>query len=47
MHVKPVRYQDQHCLHFITFNCYRRMKMLDSVADRDIFEQQLVLTCIS
>ena len=30
MHVKPVRYQDQGCLHFITFSCYRRMRLLDS-----------------
>src|ERR1700719_3891402 len=24
MHVKPVRYQNQRCLHFITFSCYHR-----------------------
>lgn len=41
MHVKPVRYQSQRCLHFITFSCYRRMKLLDSVAARDTFEQEL------
>ena len=41
MHVKPVRYQNQHCLHFITFSCYQRMKLLDSVAARDTFEQEL------
>ena len=41
MHVKPVRYQSQRCLHFITFSCYQRMKLLDSVAARDTFEQEL------
>ncbi len=41
MHVKPVRYQSQGCLHFITFSCYQRMKLLDSVAARDRFEQEL------
>ena len=41
MHVKPVRYQNQRCLHFITFSCYQRQKLLDSIAARDIFEQQL------
>ena len=41
MHVKPVRYQNQRCLHFITFSCYQRMKLLDSVAARDTFEQAL------
>jgi hypothetical protein len=41
MHVKPVRYKSQRRVHFITFSCYRRMKLLDSVAARDIFEQEL------
>jgi putative transposase len=41
MHVKPVRYQNQRCLHFITFSCYRRLQLLDSVTARDTFEQQL------
>ena len=41
MHVKPVRYQSQRCLHFITFSCYQRMKFLDSAASRDRFEQEL------
>jgi putative transposase len=41
MHVKPVRYQNQHCLHFITFSCYRRMKLLDSASARDTFEHEL------
>jgi putative transposase len=41
MHVKPVRYQNQGCLHFITFSCYRRMKLQDSAAARDAFEREL------
>ena len=41
MHVKPVRYQDQGCLHFITFSCYRRMRLLDSPAAKQTFEQTL------
>jgi putative transposase len=41
MHVKPVRYQNQGCLHFITFSCYRRTKLLDSAAARDTFEREL------
>ncbi|HEV2469375.1 MAG TPA: transposase [Candidatus Sulfotelmatobacter sp.] len=41
MHIKPVRYQSQRCLHFITFSCYQRMRLLDSVAARDTFEQEL------
>jgi putative transposase len=41
MHVKPVRYQNQGCLHFITFSCYQRMKLLDSIAARDTFEHEL------
>ena len=41
MHVKPVRYQNQGCLYFITFTCYRRMKLLDSAAARDAFEREL------
>jgi REP element-mobilizing transposase RayT len=41
MHVKPVRYQNQGCLHFITFSCYRRMKLLDPAAARDTFEREL------
>jgi putative transposase len=38
---KPVRYQHQGCLHFITFSCYQRMKLLDSPAARNVFEQEL------
>ena len=41
MHVKPVRYQDQHCLHFITFSCYQRMPLLDTLAAKQTFEQEL------
>ncbi|HEV3512839.1 MAG TPA: transposase [Candidatus Sulfotelmatobacter sp.] len=39
--MKPVRYQQQGCLHFITFSCYGRMKLLDSPAARHLFEQEL------
>jgi REP-associated tyrosine transposase len=38
---KPKRYQQQRCLHFITFSCYRRMKLLDSVTGRETFEREL------
>jgi putative transposase len=38
---KPKRYQHQRCLHFITFSCYRRLKLLDSPEARDIFEREL------
>jgi len=41
MHVKPVRYQNQRCLHFITFSCYRRMRLLDSPAAKETFERTL------
>jgi putative transposase len=41
MRVKPVRYQNQRCLHFITFSCYRRMKLLDDPNARDLFEHEL------
>jgi hypothetical protein len=41
MHTKPVRYQNQRCLHFITFSCYRCLKLLDSAAVRDAFEVEL------
>jgi putative transposase len=41
MHIKPVRYQEQRCLHFITFSCYQRMRLLDSATARDTFEQEL------
>jgi len=41
MRQKPQRYQHQHCLHFNTFSCYQRMKLLDSIDARDTFEKQL------
>ncbi len=41
MAAKPKRYQNQGCLHFITFSCYQRRKLLDSVAAREVFECQL------
>jgi putative transposase len=41
MHVKPVRYQNQRCLHFITFSCYGRMPLLDSRAAKESFERTL------
>ena len=41
MHVKPVRYQSQGCLHFITFSCYHRMLLLDASAAKQTFEREL------
>ena len=38
---KPKRYQQQRCLHFITFSCYRRMPLLDSTVARNLFEREL------
>jgi REP-associated tyrosine transposase len=38
---KPIRYQNQHCLHFITFSCYHRLPLLNSVDAREIFESEL------
>ena len=38
---KPKRYQQQRCLHFITFSCYRRMQLLDSPEARETFEHKL------
>ena len=38
---KPVRYQHQGCLHFITFSCFRRMQLLDTVRARETFEEDL------
>jgi putative transposase len=38
---KPKRYQQQRCLHFITFSCYRRQRFLDSIAARETFEREL------
>jgi putative transposase len=41
VHSKPIRYQSQRCLHFITFSCYRRTRLLDSADARDAFEREL------
>jgi hypothetical protein len=41
MHVKPVRYQNQRCLHFVTFSCYHRMALLDSLTAKEGFEGTL------
>jgi REP element-mobilizing transposase RayT len=41
MHVKPVRYQNQRCVHFITFSCYHRMPLLDRLTAKEAFEQTL------
>lgn len=41
MWIKPVRYQQQRCLHFITFSCHERRPLLDSPGAREIFEQEL------
>jgi REP-associated tyrosine transposase len=38
---KPKRYQQQRCLHFITFSCFGRMSLLDSVAAKETFEREL------
>jgi putative transposase len=45
---KCFRIRNQHCkffyskkLHFITFSCYRRMKLLDSPAAKDTFAREL------
>lgn len=40
MRVKPIRYQHQSCLHFITFSCYQRMQLLDNAA-ACVFEREL------
>ncbi|HEY7097449.1 MAG TPA: transposase [Terriglobales bacterium] len=41
MRPKPKRYQNQHCLHFITFSCYRRMRLLDAATAKEAFEREL------
>ena len=38
---KPKRYQDQRCLHFITFSCFQRRPLLDAPQARDVFEGDL------
>jgi putative transposase len=44
MSLKPVRYQHNGYLHFITFSCYQRHQLLSSPAARDLFEHELELT---
>jgi REP element-mobilizing transposase RayT len=41
MNAKPKRYQNQGCLHFITFSCFQRRPLLDSAQSREIFENEL------
>ena len=41
MHIKPVRYQHQGCLHFITFSCYHQMPLLDTSTAKQTFEREL------
>ena len=36
-----MRFHDAHCLHFITFSCYRRQPQLGKPRSRDIFEADL------
>lgn len=38
---KPVRYQHQGCLHFITFSSYQRMPLLNSPEAKDAIEHEL------
>jgi putative transposase len=38
---KPKRYQNQRCLHFVTFSCFQRRRLLDSIGAREVFERQL------
>jgi putative transposase len=33
----PIRYQNTHHSHFVTFSCYHRLAHLDSSAMRDLF----------
>ena len=33
------RYQEAHCLHFVTFSCYQRAPLLGAAQARDVFEQ--------
>ena len=35
------RFHGAHCLHFITFSCYRRQPQLGKPRSRDIFEADL------
>jgi len=38
---QTVRYQNQRCLHFITFSCYYRMPLLDRLTAKEGFEGTL------
>jgi putative transposase len=38
------RFQEQRCLHFLTFSCYRRSALLGTPRSRDAFEQMLERT---
>jgi putative transposase len=39
-----VRFQQSHCLHFITFTCYRRQPFLDTLRAKNVFERSLEQT---
>ena len=39
-----VRFQQSHCLHFITFTCYRRQPFLDTPRAKNVFERSLEQT---
>ncbi len=39
-----VRFQQSHCLHFITFTCYRRQAFLDATRAKNVFERSLEQT---
>jgi putative transposase len=41
MNPKPKRYQNQGCLHFITFSCFQRRPLLDPIPAREVFERNL------
>jgi putative transposase len=42
-----VRFQQSHCLHFITFTCYRRQSFLDPTHAKNVFERSLEQTRLS
>jgi putative transposase len=39
-----VRFQQSHCLHFITFTCYRRQSFLNTTHAKNVFERSLEQT---
>ncbi len=41
MNVKPIRFHEARCLHFITFSCYRRETLLGTPFARRCFEEEL------